>query len=77
MGWQVLVVKSYNESGIPFMSTYFVNTGFFTGESYVPTRQSELRVNPTVAFCPSNFNVGDVCELVCIDICTPLSVLLN
>jgi hypothetical protein len=53
------------------MTTYFVNAGFFTRESYVQTRQAELRVNPTVAFYPANFNVGDVCELDVIDICTP------
>jgi hypothetical protein len=61
----VLVVKSNNESGIPFLPVNFVNTGFFAGEFCVLTRQAKLRVNPAVAFNLANCYVGDVCELVC------------
>jgi hypothetical protein len=56
----VLAVESNNESNIPFMPAYFVNTGFFTDEFCVLTRQAELRVNPTVAFYATNFNVSYV-----------------
>jgi hypothetical protein len=49
---------------------YFVNAGFFTGEFGVLTRQAELRANPAVAFYLANFYVGDVCELVVIEIYT-------
>jgi len=63
--YTVLVVESNNKSNIPFFPAYFVNTGFFTGEFCVLTRQAELRVNPTVAFHAANFYVRDVFELVC------------
>jgi hypothetical protein len=58
-------VETNNKSNVSFISAYFVNTGFLTGEFCVLTRQAELRVNPTFAFNLANFYVGDVCELVC------------
>jgi hypothetical protein len=63
--YMVLAVESNNECSISVIPAYFVDAGFFSDEFSVLTRQAELRVNPTVAFHAANFNVGDVCELVC------------
>jgi hypothetical protein len=72
--YMVLAVESNNESNTPFMPAYFVNTGFFTGEFCVLTRQAELRVKPTVAFYLPTFTSAMCVNWWIIESEQPLSV---